>query len=323
MSSRQPSFLFLFCAALVAGCDQNDPPGLEAYGTIEVHEADVAAPVPARVVRILVDEGDSVSAGDTLALLTQTDLDATLAAYRARVGTAEAQLRDLEAGARQQEVGRAQAELAAATAEADRTAEDLKRIRALAQADLASRQALDNAEAAARVAAQRAESAREALRLLQAGSRPGTIQAARAEVENAQAQLRAAEARASDLVLTSAVSGRVLLRLAEPGEILGAGVPALRVGETTRPWVRIWVPAHRVERLAAGASVTILLGGREIPGRVTAVNPRAEFTPRVALSEEERADLMFGVKVEPTVNASLLKPGLWVTVRLAPVAAGS
>jgi HlyD family secretion protein len=53
-----------------------------------------------------------------------------------------------------------------------------------------------------------------------------------------------------------------------------------------------------------------------IPGRVAAIKPKAEFTPRVALTEEERADLLFGVKVELSDTTGLLRPGLPATVEL-------
>jgi HlyD family secretion protein len=52
---------------------------------------------------------------------------------------------------------------------------------------------------------------------------------------------------------------------------------------------------------------------------VTAVNPRAEFTPRAALTEEEREDLMFGVRIELADTSGAVKPGLPATVRLAPL----
>jgi HlyD family secretion protein len=51
-------------------------------------------------------------------------------------------------------------------------------------------------------------------------------------------------------------------------------------------------------------------------GRVVAINTKAEFTPRVALTEDERADLMFGVKVEFTDSTGMLKPGLPITVTI-------
>ena len=54
---------------------------------------------------------------------------------------------------------------------------------------------------------------------------------------------------------------------------------------------------------------------REFAGRVIAIDDHAQFTPRVALTETERADLVFGVKVEFQDSTGILKPGLAATVR--------
>jgi HlyD family secretion protein len=69
-----------------------------------------------------------------------------------------------------------------------------------------------------------------------------------------------------------------------------------------------------------GQAATARLDGfpdRPIPGRVVAIHPRAEFTPRVALTERERADLVFGVKVALEDTTGLVRPGLPATVRFA------
>ncbi len=309
----------LLVVLLAAACGSGANPSYEARGTVEVPEVDLSAMTAARVVAIRVEEGAAVRAGDTLALLTQFDLGASLAVQRARVGTAEANLRDLEAGSRPEEIKRAQAELAAAEAEAELAGKDLVRIRELAGRDVVSKQSLDNAVSADRVARGRMQSAAEALRLLQAGSRPERIAAARSEAANARAALQQIEARAADLVLVAPVAGIVLSRNAEPGEGLGPNVPVVTVGEMARPYVRVYVPQSLAARLAVGAAVSVETGdGRAVGGRVVAINPKAEFTPRVALTERERADLMFGVKVEFTNPAEAPHPGLWVTVRMGP-----
>ena len=90
-----------------------------------------------------------------------------------------------------------------------------------------------------------------------------------------------------------------------------------------RPWVRVYVNQRDLLFVRMGARVEARLDGapdRPIAGRVVAVAPRAEFTPRVALTEDERADMLFGVKIELTDPAGLLKAGLPVTVsfRRAP-----
>lgn len=306
-----------WCALLVVSCGNGERDVVTAAGTIEVHEADLAAPAPATVLRILVDEGDAVAEGDTVALLLQRDLDATIASAQARWRTAIATLRDLEAGARPQELERARADLQAAEAEVARTAAEQHRAKELLDSGLGTQQVFDNADAAARTAISRRDAARETLRLLEAGARSHQIAAARAEASSAEATLRAIETRQADLVLTAPFAGTVLHRLAEPGEVLGAGVPAVTIGLTGRPWVRVYLRRDVVARLRTGAPATILLAGREIPGRITSFSPQAEFTPRVALTETERADLLFGVKVEPVEDTvSVLRPGLWVDVRI-------
>jgi HlyD family secretion protein len=284
---------------------------------VEVPESDLSAPQPARVVSIQVDEGMRVHAGDTLARLNQTDLPASLAAQRARLATAEANLRDLEAGPRPQEIRQAEASLASAEAEALRARQALDRASSLIATHAIAQQQYDDAVAAERVASQRVAEAREALALARAGTRPQQIAAARAEVGAARAAQAQLEAKATDLVLTAPFDGVVLGRHAQPGEALGPNVPVLTIGETVRPYVRVYVPQSVVTGLRVGTEVDVVVGpDRTIRGRIEAVNPKAEFTPRVALTEQERADLMFGVKVEFVNPAEAPNPGLWVSVRI-------
>ena len=116
----------------------------------------------------------------------------------------------------------------------------------------------------------------------------------------------------------------VLSRLAEPGEVLTPGAPAVTLGEVKRPWVRVYLAARDVGRIRVGQGAEVRLDGvpeRTWKGTVTVVNPRAEFTPRAALSETERADLMFGLRVEVDDTTGAVKPGLPATVRLRPLEA--
>jgi HlyD family secretion protein len=304
----------------VAACRAGSEEGVLARGTIEVPEIDLAPLVAARVVAIRFDEGEPVAAGDTVAILVQSDLPAAIAAQEARVRTAEAVLRDLVAGSRPEEIRRAEAEVDMAKAEAERTARELGRLESLAQGGAVSRQAVDDATSAARVAEERRRAAEEALGLLRAGTRPERIRAARADLSSARASLDMLRSRQGDLVLLAPVAGRVLRRLAEPGEVLAPNAPVITLGETGRPYVRVYVRAADVAHLRLGDPVSVRLDGIDrdaAPGRIAAISPRAEFTPRVALTEEERADLMFAVKVELTGDVSGMHPGLWAAVRRA------
>lgn len=313
--------LVVTLALFALGCTKDNAGQIEGTGTLEVVEVDVAPLTPARVLRVWREEGDTVRVGDTLVSLTQSTVQADVSARRARVASAEAQLRDLEAGARPAEIEGAEAELRAAESETTRTAADFDRLSAIVKSGGISTQEVDAARNAATVSAARRDRARETLRLLRQGTRPQLIAAARADVDNARAALAAAQQTASDLVLVAPVSGIVMLRNAEPGEVLGAGVSAMTIGELSEPYVRIFVNQLALPGVTLGADAEGVLDGRpatSFMGKVVAINSKAEFTPRVALTEEERADLLFGVKVAFRDSGGALKPGLPITVRIGP-----
>jgi HlyD family secretion protein len=308
----------LILLVLSVACHRVDD-RIAGVGTLELVEVDVAPMTPARVVRVWAEEGDRVHTGDTLLTLTQPTSRPDVEQRRASLASARATLRELEAGSRPREIERARAELAAAEADADRAARDYARSKPLGEAGTISRQALDAARSAAEQATARRDAARQALRLLEEGTRPERIQAARAEVATAQAALAASEATAADLVLTAPVDGTVLSRNAEPGEMLAAGQSALTLGEVRRPWTRVYLSSLVVPRVRVGQAAVAILDGlpdRSFRGRVVAVNDRAEFTPRIALTEKERADLLFGVKVVFDDTTGTLKAGLPATVEI-------
>jgi HlyD family secretion protein len=181
-----------------------------------------------------------------------------------------------------------------------------------------SRASLDAARAAARVTAGRRDAAREALRLVRQGARPERRQAAAAEARGAQAAAEGWWATANDLVLLSPVSGVVSSRNVEPGEVLAAGQSAITVGQPLRPWARIYVSQFVLPTLRPGDSLSARLDGDTtvFRGRISAIATRAEFTPRVALTDKERADLLFGVKVEFADTTQRLRAGMPISVLL-------
>lgn len=311
----------LLLALVLLGCGGGGEGPVRGVGTLELTEVDVAPTVPARVLRVYVDEGAGVRAGDTIAVLAQPTTRAELEQARARVAAAEARLLELQAGPRAREIERAEAELTAAEAEAERTERDYRRAQSLVESGTISRQAFDAARAAAANAAARRDAAREALQLLREGTRPERIRAARAEAAAARAALAAVEASAADLVLLAPLDATVLSRNAEPGEMLAAGRSVVTLGDVRRPWVRVYVSSLVLPRVRVGQRAVARLDGlpdRRFTGRVVAIDDRAQFTPRIALTERERADLLFGVKIAFDDTTRTLKPGLPATVEILP-----
>ena len=95
----------------------------------------------------------------------------------------------------------------------------------------------------------------------------------------------------------------------------------MTIGQLARPYVRIYVNQRVLPSVRLGARADGVLDGlpdHPFTGVVEAINTKAEFTPRVALTEEERADLLFGVKVAFHDSTGALKPGLPITVRITP-----
>lgn len=320
---RIRQFLGATAFVLSTACGRSDPH--EAVGTLEVTPIDLAPMVPARVVRVNVQEGEKVKAGDTVAVLTQAGLHDQVSEARARVTSAQATVDELERGSRPEEIAKAEQDLAAATAAATNAAADLERARTLAANSVIARQQLDQAQSNSDQAAARRTALEQSLKLVRDGARPERRTAARADLTRAQAALAAVEASVGDLVLVSPVAGVVLVRAAEPEEVIPAGIPAITIGDVSRPWVRVYVGQDILPLLTVGDSVDAHLDAfpdSVFHGRIAALATQAEYTPRVALTERERADLLFGVKVE-FAGAPMLKPGLPVTVSFRVTSRGS
>jgi HlyD family secretion protein len=259
---------------------------LQVSGTVEIREIRIAPLAAGRVARLLKDEGDSVRRGDTIAVLEQPGLAAQLAQRRAQAQAAE----------------RRTAEVTAALADSTRAANDLARAARLRDQEILSQQQYDNLAAVATAAAAR----------LQA------VRAAASESRAAAAGVAAIEAIRDALVLVAPADGIVLTRYLEAGEAAGVGSPVVSIGVVAEPWVRAYVGERYLSRLRLGQTMSIHADGIAAPiqGRLTDIAPRAEFTPRAALTERERADLVFAIKVTFQDPAGRLKAGLPVTLEV-------
>ena len=308
-------------ALLIAGLGacSRDGSSVRASGTIEMDEIDVASLVGGRVLRLAVEEGDTVKAGDTLAVLTRGEVTAELAAQLAQAQRAEAQARDLGSGSRPAEVLVADAALAAARADRKLAETTYGRVAALARTNAVAQAELDRAGAAREAAIARERAASEQLRLQQEGFRGGQVAAARQGATAAAAQLAGARSRAGELVLLAPQDGVVLLRNFEPGELAAPNAAVLTLGNPERLWMRVYVAAPMLAQVQLGAAVQVTpIGAKQFfRGRVVRIATKAEFTPRAALTEEEQANLVFGVKVALDPTRGALKPGLPAEARIA------
>ncbi|MFI5370649.1 MAG: HlyD family secretion protein [Candidatus Eisenbacteria bacterium] len=286
---------------------------VRASGMIEMDETDVASLVGGRIMRLNVIEGDTVHVGDTLVVLSRGEISADLLAQRAQLGRATAQSQQVVTGPRAQEVAVAKADLDGARAQREMADRDLDRMKKLLESHVVAQADYDRAVTNHDDAVAREVAAREKLRLLQAGSRSEEITAARANTEAMRAAVAGAESRIAELVLVAPMSGVVLLKNFEIGELVQPNQPVVTLGDPERLWLRVYVAAPRITDVRIGAPVEVRLGKDSkaiYHGRVTEVATQAEFTPRAALTEEERADLVFAVRIRLDPTHGALKAGL-------------
>jgi HlyD family secretion protein len=315
---RTACLLFL----LALGCGTRDH-RVTAQGTIEVEETDIVSTVRGRVSRIWAEEGTTVRAGDTVVTLDSRTLPDDIHEREARVARAAAELRDLERGARPEEIARAEADLRSAAAEDVRAQRDLLRMEALGASDAVSQQDVDQARAEAGESRGAKESAEQTLGLLRAGATRDELDAARSRLAEARAYLAQGHATSGELTLVAPVGGVVLPHYFRVGEVVEAGEPILTTADLSRPWVRVYVNQRDVPALRIGGAAEALLDGdpeRPIAGRIVAINHEAEYIPRVALTADERADLMFGIKIALADGSGTARAGLPATVSLVPAA---
>lgn len=319
--------------AIAASCAHPPPSDrVRASGQIEATDVPVAAPVGGRLVERRVAEGDRVAAGAVVARLDTADAQLGLARSRAEGAQADAQLRLLLAGPRPEDVRQADAQVA--TAETDvRAAEaelaaaraDADRFEALLASNSGSRKQRDDAVTRRDVAQARVQGARDRVRAarenaarLRAGSRREEIAAARARVAAAEAQIAVWEKAIADATVTAPIGGVVSEALADAGELLQPRAPILVIANLDHVWANVYVAEPVVPRLRVGQPATVFTdaGGAGLPGTVTYISSKAEFTPRNVQTAEDRSKLVYRIKVSVDNTQGALKVGMPVEAEI-------
>jgi len=261
------------------------PPGFaQANGRLEAEQVEIAAKLAGRITVILAKEGDMVHAGDVLARMDTSTLEAELQAAKAQVLVAEHQKTEAEANIAEQQSNLvfARQELARATTlyhQGYGTGEKLDQ-----QTDqLKSKQAAYDTAVAG-------------------------LEAAKATIAADQAVAATVQSNIDDSTLVAPTGGRIQYKLAEPGEVLAAGGRVLTLLDLSDVYMTIFVPASVAGPLALGDDARVTLDplpGYVFPATVTFVATEAQFTPKTVETAEEREKLMFRLKL--TIDPKLRK----------------
>lgn len=244
-------------------------------GRLEAVQVDVATKIPGRVASIDAREGDLVRPGELIARIDCAQLMAQRLRAEAEIASARSQ------------VAQAKAQIAQARAQLRLAERELERTRTLADQGHVSQETLDARMSQQEVAQANLEAAQATL-----DSRQRSVDAAVAVKTEIETQI-------SDCDLKSPTVGRVLYRLAEPGEVLSAGGKVMTLVDLDEVYMEIFLPAQAAYRLPIGSEARIVIDGTDfaVPATVTFVSPEAQFTPKQVETAEEREKLMFRVKV--------------------------
>jgi HlyD family secretion protein len=335
MTVHRSAIPILICAATiaVAGCRsgaEEAPP--HATGYVEATDVRVATKVSGRVATVAVIEGARIEAGAVVATISTTDVDLALARVRAERAQAAAQLDLLLSGSRPEDIRQAEAQAAAAGADRKAAEAEVSSARAdearfeqlLANKAGSAKQRDDAvarrelAEARLRATADRLAAASATVDRLKAGARPQEIASARARVATVDAQIASMEHDKSEAVIASPIGGVVAGRLVEPGELVAVGTPLAIVVDLDHAWANVYVEETLVPHIKLDQAATVVTdAGDRLPGRVSFIASRAEFTPRNVQTANERAKLVYRIKVSVDNSKGILKPGMPVEVDLA------
>ena len=300
-------------AVLTIGCNKQIETGaIRASGHIEATEIRLAAKVGGRLLEAPFEEGNTITTGELAARLETIDAEHQLAQARANAEAADALLRLLLAGSRAEDLRRAEDQMAQAQAELDAARRDLDRLSGLADRGSATEKSRDDAATRKEIAERAVTAARAQLDKLVAGPRRQEIEAARAQRASAEAMVAAVEQQITDATVLAPTDGVVTTRVAEPGEILPPGATIAVLTDLARPWLTVWIDEPSLSQVILGHQVTVLIDGsdRTFDGTVSFISPIAEFTPKNVQTPDERAKLVFRVKIQLANPDGTFKPGM-------------
>jgi HlyD family secretion protein len=269
-------------------------------GNIEATEVDLSFRIAGQINGLPIEEGDRVQKGQTISTLDTDTLVTQQGAARSEIASARATLDELEEGTRSEQILQARAQLKAAESRKKNAQDEFDRYSALVKEGAVSASTYDLRETTLKVAVEEYNNALQRLTELERGPREQQIRAARHRLERAEWELKKIDLDIEHSVLTTPVSGAVLVKAAELGEVVLPGAPVATVAAIDEVWLKGYISERDLGRVKLGqrAEITTDTYPHKIyPGVVTFISSRAEFTPKNVQTKEERVKQVYRLKI--------------------------
>ncbi len=262
----------------------------------------------------------------------RSTMAADLDVRRSDLSSAQSHFLEMKNGSRPEEIQQAQASVDSAQAEFDNAKKDWDRAQPLYKSDDISTAQFDQYRRVMDSATANLKQAKEHYSLVKSGNRSEEIENAAAQEAKARASLKMGEANSlelqrreqdiiarqgdiirakaqivlidsqlSDTIATAPVSGVVLVKAADVGEVLAPGTSVLTVGDIDHPWLRAYIAETDLGRVKLGSKVKVTTDsypGKIYNGRVSFISSEAEFTPKQIQSTDERVKLVYRIKID-------------------------
>lgn len=267
--------LSLVVIILVFHFTRNENKNIYGSGIIEVQEVQVGSRIAGQIKEMKIDEGASVNSGDTLAVIDYRELFAQKKAALAASAVAEQTVKETEL-------------------KENNLMKNVERMRRLFATGDVPEQEIENIETQLKILKVEKEKALAGLK------------STRAQVELIQTQIENA-------FILSPLSGVVLAKNFEIGEIVLPGARLFDIGYLDTVWLKIYVAEREMGRISIGTKALVYADAypKEIfEGKITWISNEAEFTPKNIQTKEERAQFVFAVKITIANSAHKLFPGM-------------
>ncbi|NPU65472.1 HlyD family efflux transporter periplasmic adaptor subunit [Bradyrhizobium sp. 83012] len=245
-------------------------------GRIEADEIDIATKYAGRVAELRADIGDLVEAGQIVARMDSKELQQSLSKATAQAEQA------------QHVIDQARASLAQLRAQKTLAEQEMDRTRSLLQNGWTTRELADQRQQALDAAIAGVAGAQARISEAERG-----LEAARHDVALYTVQI-------ADNSLIAPKAGRIQYRLANVGEVLGAGGKVFTMLDIGYVYIDVFLPTEEVGKIKVGSDARIVLDAypdRPIPAKVAFVASQAQFTPKTVETRSERDKLMFRIRV--------------------------
>lgn len=280
--------------ALFSACG-NGVPKYDATGTFETTEVLVSAEASGRLLYFDIEEGMLLKAGEEVGVVDTVQLYLKKLQLEASIKSVEEQRPDIL-----KQVAATKEQISAAGRERNRVANLLK-------VGAANQKQLDDAE-------DQLEVLRKQL-VAQNSTLSNSHQSLTWQSSSVGIQVAQVEDQLKKCHITSPITGTVLAKYAEAGELTAMGTPLFKVADTEQMYLRVYITSEQLSQVKLGQKVTVFSDygtdeHKQYPGVVTWISDTSEFTPKTILTKNERANLVYAVKIA-VHNDGLLKIGMY------------